>query len=197
MATGFVYCWSDNKTAKVYVGIHCGAIDDGYVCSSKDMLHQYKQRPDDFSRQILFTGDYNICASYEVALIKGLFKTNKETFYNRSAGKKILFDEDIKKKISVALLGNKNGLNQDGPWKGLSSPRKGQKHTEEAKKKMSESRLGRVSPNKGKTFSAEHKEKLSIAHTGKVISETHRKALSEASKKSWIKRKAQKISLDN
>ena len=197
MATGFVYCWSDKKTAKVYVGVHRGCVDDGYVCSSKRMLSEYKQRPDDFSRQILFAGDYDICASYEVALIKGLFKTNKQTFYNRSAGKKILFDEDIKKKISQALVGNKNGLNKPGPWKGKSSPRKGQKHTEEAKKKMSETRLGRVSPNKGKTFSAEHREKLSLAHTGKVISEEHRKALSEASKKSWMKRKAQKISLDN
>lgn len=197
MATGFVYCWSDKRTAKVYVGVHRGFSHDGYVCSSKEMLSEYKERPDDFSRQILFVGDYKICASYEVALIKGLFKTNKDTFYNRSAGKKILFDDDIKKKISVALLGNKNGLNQDGPWKGKTSPRKGQKHTEEAKKKMSETRIGRVSPNKGKTFSAEHREKLSLAHTGKVISEAHRIALSEASKKSWMKRKAQKISLDN
>ena len=57
MANGFVYCWSDKKTAKVYVGIHSGSIDDGYICSSKTMLTEYKQRTTDFSRQILFVGE--------------------------------------------------------------------------------------------------------------------------------------------
>jgi len=95
MANSFTYCWSDHKTAKVYVGVHLGNTDDGYVCSSKSMLKEYSDRPSDFTREILFEGDYDICASFEKALISGLFKQDKNTFYNRSNGKKILFDDEI------------------------------------------------------------------------------------------------------
>jgi hypothetical protein len=41
MNTSFVYCWSDQKTAKVYVGMHKGTVNDGYICSSKHMLKAF------------------------------------------------------------------------------------------------------------------------------------------------------------
>ena len=40
----FVYCWTDWATNKLYLGSHKGGVDDGYVCSSKHMLYEYKQR---------------------------------------------------------------------------------------------------------------------------------------------------------
>lgn len=48
----------------------------------------------------------------------------------------------------------------------------GWKHTEEAKKKMSDC-------NKGKKFSDEHKRKIGLAHKGKIVSEETRKKLKD------------------
>ena len=44
---------------------------------------------------------------------------------------------------------------------------KGNKHSDEMKKKISDSLKGRVVWNKGITYSDEYKQKLSIAHMGK------------------------------
>lgn len=52
----------------------------------------------------------------------------------------------------------------------LSKINKGKKHTEESKKKMSESRKGKTW-NLGKKMSDETRQKLSLAHTGKKYSE--------------------------
>ena len=46
MYEAFVYCWTDNLTNILYVGSHKGTEDDGYVCSSKYMMKEYKSRPD-------------------------------------------------------------------------------------------------------------------------------------------------------
>lgn len=76
------------------------------------------------------------------------------------------------------------------------NPMKGKKHSEEARKKMSEKRKGRTGPNKGKHFSEEWKKKIGEsskgrhlseeakrkireANTGKVFSEEHKKKLSK------------------
>lgn len=52
---GFVYIWRDSKRNMYYVGSHVGAIDDGYICSSKHMRQAYDRRPSDFKRKILYT----------------------------------------------------------------------------------------------------------------------------------------------
>ena len=36
-----------------YIGKHLGSINDGYICSSKMMLRDYKKNPDHFKRRIL------------------------------------------------------------------------------------------------------------------------------------------------
>ena len=53
-SNSFVYCWTDKATSKLYVGFHKGAIDDGYVCSSKYMLAAQigKKRPEGFGAKI-------------------------------------------------------------------------------------------------------------------------------------------------
>ena len=38
----FVYCWTDTKRNMLYVGKHKGDINDGYICSSKYFLSEYK-----------------------------------------------------------------------------------------------------------------------------------------------------------
>ena len=53
------------------------------------------------------------------------------------------------------------------------------KHSEEARRKMSESTKGENHPMYGKKHSDETKQKISEAHKGKTISEEHRRKISE------------------
>lgn len=195
MAQGFTYCWSDHRDAKVYVGIHLGSPDDGYVCSSKTMLAEYKSRPLDFTREILFFGPYDMCAKFEKSLIDGLFKQDKSTHYNRSNGRKVLLDDEVREKMKIKATGRK--LSDETKRKislakmGSISPRRGVKATAETLKKMSESRKGCIGPNVGRKFSDEAKEKMSAGQKNRApFPAEHRAKLSAASKAAWAKRKA-------
>lgn len=60
--------------------------------------------------------------------------------------------------------------------------RTGKKHTEEAKKKMSESSKGQIPWCLGLKLSEAHKKKLSEAHKGKHLSKEHKKKIGKAMK---------------
>ena len=53
----------------------------------------------------------------------------------------------------------------------------GKKHSEESKRKTSESLKGKNSPNYGKSHSAEHRRNLSISMKGRIFSAEHRRNL--------------------
>lgn len=204
MNNTFVYCWSDSKTAKVYVGVHKGAVDDGYICSSKSMLSDYRQRPDDFTRQIIAEGTLNDCAVLEVVIIKQLLK-DKESCYNRAAGKMIINDvhpmlgksnkEGSKKASETVARKMKEDPeyaritkeNRSKAKLGQVSPRKGIKLSDETKQKISQNNYwnGKIGVNAGKIFSEEYRKKLSDSHKGQIVSSETRKKLSEAAKKQW------------
>jgi hypothetical protein len=95
----FVYCWTDRATAKLYVGLHKGRTDDGYVCSSKHMLKAYEARPSDFSREILTVNTYDVCRTFEAAIIRAMFAQNVSC-YNLNVAGAIRYTEEIRKKIS-------------------------------------------------------------------------------------------------
>jgi hypothetical protein len=78
----FVYCWTDVKTNKLYVGWHKGDITDNYICSSKVMLEQYKQRPEDFSREILARGCSEDMVKFETSILKAVNADKDPLFYN-------------------------------------------------------------------------------------------------------------------
>ena len=80
MVEAFVYCWTDVKTNKLYIGSHKGTVNDGYVCSSKLMLQEYTKRPQDFTRQIVAEG-------------------NDDLFYNQHNGFGTYLNDEVKKKI--------------------------------------------------------------------------------------------------
>lgn len=74
----------------------------------------------------------------------------------------------------------------------------GGRHTEETKKKLSESLKGRTSPNKGKTFSEEHKRKISENNKGKTHSEETKRKLSDINRGKTIPEETrEKISENN
>lgn len=80
----FVYCWTDHALGKLYIGYHKGSVDDGYICSSKWMLKEYKKRPQDFTRQIIATGNVEDMIAFETILLKTLKVKNDPQFYNLS-----------------------------------------------------------------------------------------------------------------
>ena len=72
----FVYCWTDHKTEKLYVGSRKGSTDDGYICSSKLMLEEYAKRPADFTRQIVAEGKYDDIRKLESYVWAKTFRRN-------------------------------------------------------------------------------------------------------------------------
>lgn len=158
----FVYCWTDIKTNKLYVGWHKGFTDDGYICSSKIMLEEYNKRPNDFKRQIIATGSPKDMVVFESAILKAENVSVNEDYYNMHNGNGFYrlgkHTEETKRKISKSKTGikrpdlsekNKTKLN---PAKiGLCSrcmendlnPMFNKNHSEESKFKISQNRKGK------------------------------------------------------
>ena len=82
----FVYCWTDNKTGKLYIGSHKGDPMDGYICSSKLMLEEYNKRPEDFTRQIVAEGTWDEMFKFEGKLLSAFDVKNDHGFYNQHNG---------------------------------------------------------------------------------------------------------------
>ena len=153
----FVYCWTDKKTNKLYVGSHKGSIDDGYVCSSKYMMEEYNERPEDFSRQIVAQGLYSDIRKLEAVLLTSLDAAASEEFYNRHNGssKFMTTPESIQKTAAAKRL--------RGDYLPENNPMYGKKHSEEVKKAHSIRMSGSNNPNYNKKFSEETKMKMSDA----------------------------------
>lgn len=134
MTEAFVYCWTDFGTNKLYVGVHKGTPDDGYVCSGKLMLEEYRKRPENFSREIVAQGTYVDMYALETAILKSAKADKNPGFYNQhtNSGKFYLkghtketrnkisltkggvkrpaFSDTWLRNISLAKIGNQNAL---------------------------------------------------------------------------------------
>jgi hypothetical protein len=169
MAKGFVYCWTDTKTNMLYIGSHKGNIDDGYVCSSKHMLSEYKKRPEDFIRQVIAVGDIQDIRKLEYKILKSVNASINEDFYNKhendgfffSGWKKGEMSKEHREKLSAAkkgkklsethrqnILNNRVGKKNSPQHKAaLVASRIGSKHSEETKQKMREAK-SKISPER-------------------------------------------------
>ena len=175
----FLYCWTDHATNQLYIGWHKGSVDDGYICSSKYMKEQYKQRPDHFTREIIAFGTTKDITNLETLLLRSVDAKNDDQFYNRHNGDGFYrygkHSEETKRKISKGKTGkrrpdlserNKTELN---PSKmGLcgrdtsneKNPMYNRKHTPESIRKI---KLNRKGKGKGRRLSEETKKKMSDA----------------------------------
>ena len=108
-----MYCWTDHATNRLYIGSHKGSITDGYVCSSKLMMEQYKKRPNDFTRQIVAEGEWSDIRRLEARLLNTFNARDDDQFYNQSNGNDKFYSrektEAHRKKISETLTGRKTG----------------------------------------------------------------------------------------
>jgi len=174
LVDSFVYCWTDHKTQKLYVGVHKGSPTDGYVCSGKLMLEEHSTRADDFTRQIIAEGIWENCVSLERAILRSVDARNNEEYYNQHNGNGqinlVSHSEEARKKMSKARKGEK------GYWFG-------KKRSEEAVKKMAATKRARGQfdenhPMRGKKHSEEAKKKMSKAHKGTKASKKTKQLLS-------------------
>jgi hypothetical protein len=163
---GFVYIWRDRKYNRYYIGCHWGREDDGYVCSSNWMRKAYRRRPQDFKRRILKT---NITIREQIYFEEqrwfDMIKPEevKTRYYNlRIQNNSVLWHADpttaltIGQKISAAKKGKSTGPCSPEKAKKISEAKKSKqrKMSDEAKRKMIESK-------KGKKLTDEHKQRIS------------------------------------
>lgn len=153
----FVYCWTDTLTGKLYVGSHKGSDSDGYVCSSKYMLAEYSNRPNDFVRTVLAHGKYQDVLKLETKILQSVDAAKSENYYNmhnnnghyRSHSTKT---EECKDKIRKKSIGRKRSveskLKQSRSVSGSNNHFYGKKHDTCAIEKMSELKVGIYSGGK-------------------------------------------------
>jgi len=172
----FVYCWTDHLLEKLYIGSHKGSIHDGYICSSKVMLEEYNQRPDDFTRQIIAHCEtYKEARKFETKILMTTNASINENFYNKSNGKGDFCNnyphtEQTKEKLKKAWVKRKE--------KGLIT--RGFKHTQEYKDNKSKIM-------KGRKLSSEHIQKLK--ESSKNRTQEYRNNMSNSIKLLWEKRR--------
>lgn len=143
MNDSFVYSWSDYKTAKVYVGVHKGFEDDGYICSSKYMLKEYKERPQDFTREIIAKGAWKDCIVFEKKINEQLIK-NIDTTYNRHAFPAIVNNAETRKEIGRKLsIRLKNRIVPPEVGLAISKAKTGVKLSKEHCEALSKAQTGR------------------------------------------------------
>lgn len=161
----FVYCWTDHKTNKLYIGSHKGTEDDGYVCSSKLMMEQYRERSQDFTRQIIASGTFEDMRTFEYKLLVACGVRNNPTFYNQSTGCDKFFvtekTESHRKKISETLTGRKMRPRSEETIQKMRKPK-----SEQQRQKL----LGNQNA-KGAIKSPETIEKLRLANLGRKNTE--------------------------
>ena len=167
MADAFVYCWTDWKLNKLYLGWHKGNQDDGYICSSKYMLEEYNLRSHDFTREIIASGTVADMVKFEALLLKKFDAAKSDSFYNKSnADGSFILDEQVKIKMSQAKLGKKRSiescLKQGKSVSGSNNHFFGKTHTDDVRKKLSSSK-------KKSTVGSGNSQALKLEYNGQIF----------------------------
>ena len=182
-----VYIHKNKINGKIYVGQTCQDpkkrwdCGRGYETSPKFFNAILKYGWDNFEHIILYQNlSQNEANQIEIQLIKQ-YKTQDENFgYNiTSGGNNYQHREETKKKIGRANSISLKGKTHSNEWSekmskkfsGKGNPFYGKHHTEETKKKISESRKGKMTgknhPMYGKKHSQEDLDKMSKNRQGK------------------------------
>jgi hypothetical protein len=206
-----IYKTTNLINGRFYVGMHkTHKIDDFYLGSGKALKHAIKNYGrGNFKKEILhvFKTFEEACEMEKQIVNKG-FIENPMT-YNMQTGGEAPYaspSEETKEKIRQSNLGKKRSdetrqRNREANLgKKLSEETKekmrnripwikGKKHSEESKKKMSESLKGRPAWNKGKKASEESKRKMSEATKGQYVSPETKGKLRLKAKIQWAKKR--------
>lgn len=158
MKEAFLYCWTDQVTHKLYVGVHKGIQNDGYICSSKKMLEEYHKRPEDFKRKIIAEGQFEDMISLETAILCSVNAKINPVFYNMHNGDGNFYNK---------------GHTQETKEK-IKSSNTGYSHTAETRKKLRDLRLKQNCPRTGRKHDQKTKDRISEKKKGNVC---HKKSI--------------------
>jgi hypothetical protein len=163
----FVYVWHNITRDRKYIGYHKGTEDDGYICSSssEEFWADFNNPHMTWQREIIFKSTKDECLRYEQTLLESIDLKSDE-WYNNARGAKVIFTEEVRRKIREHHLGKSSGM-------------LGKKHSPEAKLKMSQTR-------KGMALSESHKDNL---RKPKANTENYKKPKSEEHKAAMRKPK--------
>jgi hypothetical protein len=168
MAEAFVYSWRNKITNRLYIGYHSGHVNDGYICSSKIVLKEYNENPDNFERYIIASGSKEKMAALETNILLAVDAAGSMDFYNQhnnnagARGWNYTHSAKTKEKIRAKAIGRKL--------------------SRETRAKMSMARQGHK-------LSPESIEKTRAAHIGSKRSEESKAKMRLA----WEKRKQRKL----
>lgn len=134
----FVYCWTNHSNQMLYVGVHRGAPDDGYVCSSKTMLEDYENKQHTFTRQIVASGSLDDMRKFESAILQAANAAENNLFYNKhnNNGKFFCNSHTDKTKQKMSKTWKLKKVFNCSNEKAIASW-VGKKHSSESKAKMS------------------------------------------------------------
>ena len=140
-----------------------------------ELISKYKSNQKEYGYNHAKGGKINSGYRLSKETRQKLSESHKGLSYNK--GKSL--SEEHKNKIS-------NGMKKHYTSNQCVSPMKGKQHSDETRKKMSESHKGKhVGKNNfmfGKKLSDEHKKKISTSLSGRTLSESHKRHLSNAAK---------------
>lgn len=152
---GYIYITTNNVNGKRYIGQKkMNRNWKNYLGSGILLQKAFKKYgKENFSKVIIdFAYSKEELDEKEAQYIKFFDAVNSDDYYNlQNGGNTAETTEEIKEKIRQSHI---------GLLAGEKHPMYGKHHTEESRKKMSESLKGRTCQNKGKPMSDEQKEKL-------------------------------------
>jgi len=184
----FLYLWIDNRKNMIYIGIHKGDINDGYVCSSKIVLEEFKKRPHDFKREIIKYGNYEDLIKEETKLLKEVDAAKNPNYYNQHNGDGNFYckfhTEETKNTIKNKLKSHKR-TKEHG--KAISESKKGIVPPATYTRR---SYAGKNNPNFGKKWPEQAKAKHEKFSKKYIIEGVEYLGLSEVMKKYNLKSKS-------
>ena len=171
---GYIYLIIDLTNWKKYVGqhhYHLEKLDSNYHGSGHIIRQIYKKRPETLKEVYLKTCyTQEELDEWEQYYIK-FYDTLYPNGYNlEKGGRGGVPSEETRRKISQ----------NHRDCSGEKNPFYGKQHSEEVKKKISDTHKGKPSNKKGIPLSEEHKKKLSDKNKGKKLSEETKQKMSEA-----------------
>ena len=196
---GYIYLITDTTNGMKYTGKHHyhieGQLDPNYHGSGVIIKNIYKKRPETLKEEYIKTcySEEEMCSD-EQYYIK-VFKTLWPNGYNLTeGGDGCVASEETRRKLSE--------IRKKLYTSGMKHPMFGKHHSEETKKKISESKKNiseetkkKISEAmKGRQFSDETKRKISEAKKGKPKSEETKQKMSEAQKGKPSPNKGKKMS---